>query len=101
VLFRSTIAFVLKPTTVTCYITRILPGFSFSMIYGAVLTKTNRIARILARGKKKILPKKMHCMKTWSLVSITVLLIAVELSIIISMLVWDPAAAEVSWQRQH
>lgn len=93
--FRSTIAFLVKPTTTSCYITRILPGLSFSMIYGSVLTKTNRIARILARGKKKIITKKPRCMTTASLVVVTVMLIGVELGIIVAILLWQRPATEV------
>ena len=46
---------VAKPSLLTCYLTRILPGLSFSLIYGGLVTKTNRIARILAGSKKKIM----------------------------------------------
>ena len=42
------------PNPVNCSLSRILPGFSFAMIYAALLTKTNRIARILAGSKKRI-----------------------------------------------
>ena len=38
-----------------------LPGLSFAMIYAALVTKTNRIARILA-GNKKILTRKPRFM---------------------------------------
>lgn len=66
------------------------------MIYGSVLTKTNRIARILARGKKKIITRKPHCMTTTSLLLITMLLVVIELAIIIGVLIWQPVATEVS-----
>ena len=94
---RSTIAFIIKPSAVSCCIQRILPGLSFSMIYGSVLTKTNRIARILARGKKKIITRKPRCMTTKSLVVVTSLLILLESSIIIAILIWQPGSAKVSF----
>jgi 7 transmembrane sweet-taste receptor of 3 GCPR len=35
------------PTNITCAMSRVLPGVSFSMIYGSLLIKTNRISRLL------------------------------------------------------
>ena len=52
---------VARQNPVTCYFTRILPGLSFSLIYGSLVTKTNRIARILD-GKNKIITQKQRCM---------------------------------------
>lgn len=44
--------FVLRPTNVVCGIQRTLIGLCFSIVYAALLTKTNRIARIFRSGKK-------------------------------------------------
>lgn len=41
----TTFALLAKPSALTCFITRVLPGLSFAMIYAALVTKTNRIAR--------------------------------------------------------
>mgnify|MGYP001796604587 FL=1 len=95
-IFRSTIFFVVKPSIVSCHLARILPGLAFSMMYGSVLMKTNRIARILARGKKKIITRKPRCVSTWSLMAVTGLLVAVEVAMIIAMLALKPAEARVS-----
>jgi hypothetical protein len=43
-----------------------LPPIAFSAIYSALLTKTNRIARILAGSKKRILTKKPRFLSTFS-----------------------------------
>jgi hypothetical protein len=67
---------VAKPTIVTCYFTRILPGLSFAMVYGALVTKTNRIARIL-EGTKKIITKKPRFMSASSQVIITCILVGI------------------------
>lgn len=92
IIFALTSNFVLvaKPTIVTCYFTRIIPGLSFSCIYGALVTKTNRIARIL-EGSKKIMTKKPRFMSASAQVVITCLLIGVESTIITIMLVIEPA----------
>ena len=81
---------VAKPTIVTCYFTRILPGLSFALIYGALFTKTNRIARIL-EGTKKIITKKPRFMSASAQVIITFILVGIECAIITVMLIVQPA----------
>ncbi|GIY57906.1 metabotropic glutamate receptor 1 [Caerostris darwini] len=80
-----------KPTHTSCFMTRIMPGLSFAMMYASLVTKTNRIARILAGSKKKIITKKPRFMSGTAQVVITWLLISVESSIIGAMLVLEPA----------
>ena len=71
--------------------TRILPGLSFAIIYGALLTKTNRIARILAAGKKKIMTRKPRFMSALAQVVITWVIIGVEVAILSAVLIKEPA----------
>lgn len=52
--YLTTFPLLAIPNKLHCSLSRILPGLSFSMIYAALLTKTNRIARILAGSKKRI-----------------------------------------------
>ncbi len=44
--------FVLRPTDAVCGVQRTAIGLCFSVVYAALLTKTNRIARIFRNGKK-------------------------------------------------
>uniref|UniRef100_A0A1I7T1Y4 G_PROTEIN_RECEP_F3_4 domain-containing protein n=1 Tax=Caenorhabditis tropicalis TaxID=1561998 RepID=A0A1I7T1Y4_9PELO len=50
-----------QPTVITCSLTRILMGLSMSAIYAAIITKTNRLARVFkpdsAQRPKFITPK--------------------------------------------
>lgn len=71
--------------------TRILPGFSFAMIYGALVTKTNRIARILAAGKKKIMTRKPRFMSALAQVVITWIIIGIEVAVLSAVLFKEPA----------
>lgn len=89
--YITTFPLVAKPSALTCYLVRILPGFSFSLIYGALVTKTNRIARILAGSKKKIMTRKPRFMSATAQVVITFLIIGVESAIITAMLIIQPA----------
>ena len=75
-------AILAKPNFVTCFITRTLPPISFSIIYSALLTKTNRIARILAGSKKRILTKKPRFLSTTSQVVITWILVGIQCVIV-------------------
>ncbi|KAH1009695.1 hypothetical protein HUJ04_002015 [Dendroctonus ponderosae] len=50
--YSVTYSLVLKPTDVVCSIQRFSAGFCFTVVYAALLTKTNRIARIFKAGKK-------------------------------------------------
>jgi len=89
--YVNTFVMVAKPSRRTCAIGRILPGFSFSMLYGALVTKTNRIARILAGSKKKIITRRPIFMSPAAQVAITWLIICVECAVIVTMLIREPA----------
>lgn len=86
----STFAIIAKPSPISCALGRFMPGISFSMIYAALLTKTNRIARILAGSKKKFPTRKPRFMSTTSQVLITCFLVLIEAAILIWMLYCQP-----------
>lgn len=89
--YLNTFFLVAKPTKIGCFVTRILPGFAFAMIYGALVTKTNRIARILAGSKKKIITRRPRFMSATSQVAITWIIVLLECLIIAFMLLREPA----------
>ena len=89
--YAATFSLVAKPTLITCYLNRIMPGISFALVYGALVTKTNRIARILAGSKKKIMTRKPRFMSASAQVVITCIIIGIECSIITVMLILEPA----------
>lgn len=68
--YASTFFIVSKPSFITCFVSRTWPPISFAIVYSALLTKTNRIARILAGSKKRILTKKPRFLTTSSQVSV-------------------------------
>lgn len=88
--YLNTFLLVAKPHKLTCLITRILPGFAFAMMYGALVTKTNRIARILAGSKKKIITRRLRFMSATSQVAITWIIVLIECAIIVFMLIQEP-----------
>ncbi|XP_054163269.1 metabotropic glutamate receptor 1-like [Oppia nitens] len=87
----TTFILLARPTKPTCFVGRVLPGFSFAIIYGSLVTKTNRIARILAGSKKRIITKKPRFMSGTAQVVIALLLISIESGIIATLLVREPA----------
>ncbi|XP_075237006.1 metabotropic glutamate receptor-like isoform X2 [Lycorma delicatula] len=50
--YLVTFVFVLRPTDVVCGIQRFGAGFCFTVVYAALLTKTNRISRIFNASKR-------------------------------------------------
>uniref|UniRef100_A0A8D8HVL6 Metabotropic glutamate receptor 8 n=2 Tax=Culex pipiens TaxID=7175 RepID=A0A8D8HVL6_CULPI len=50
--YGVTYALVLKPNDIVCGVQRFWSGFSFTVVYAALLTKTNRIARIFNASTK-------------------------------------------------
>ncbi|XP_027028252.1 metabotropic glutamate receptor 1b isoform X2 [Tachysurus fulvidraco] len=79
-----------KPTVASCYLQRLLVGLSASMCYSALVTKTNRIARILAGSKKKICTRKPRFMSAWAQVVITFILISLQLTLEITLIILEP-----------
>ncbi|KAK9295316.1 hypothetical protein QLX08_010344 [Tetragonisca angustula] len=49
--YLVTFALVLRPTDIVCGIQRFTAGFCFTVVYAALLTKTNRISRIFNASK--------------------------------------------------
>uniref|UniRef100_A0A3Q2Q5U3 Metabotropic glutamate receptor 1 n=1 Tax=Fundulus heteroclitus TaxID=8078 RepID=A0A3Q2Q5U3_FUNHE len=79
-----------RPTVASCYLQRLLVGLSSAMCYSALVTKTNRIARILAGSKKKICTRKPHFMSAWAQVIIAFMLISVQLTLEITLIILEP-----------
>lgn len=79
-----------RPTVASCYLQRLLVGLSSSMCYSALVTKTNRIARILAGSKKKICTRKPRFMSAWAQVIIAFMLISVQLTLEITLIILEP-----------
>lgn len=87
------------PTVEMCAIQRTLPGIAFAMIYGSLLIKTNRIARLLAISKKRFPTKKLKFMSPLAQVILAFFLISIESVIGISMLFVIPPDTELKYPR--
>ncbi|KAJ8399428.1 hypothetical protein AAFF_G00411400 [Aldrovandia affinis] len=79
-----------RPTVASCYLQRLLVGVSAAMCYSALVTKTNRIARILAGSKKKICTRKPRFMSAWAQVVIASILIGLQLSLEVTLIILEP-----------
>uniref|UniRef100_A0A8C6RU38 Metabotropic glutamate receptor 1 n=1 Tax=Nannospalax galili TaxID=1026970 RepID=A0A8C6RU38_NANGA len=86
-----------KPTTTSCYLQRLLVGLSSAMCYSALVTKTNRIARILAGSKKKICTRKPRFMSAWAQVIIASILISVQLTLVVTLIIMEPPMPILSY----
>ncbi|XP_078514555.1 metabotropic glutamate receptor 5 isoform X1 [Lissotriton helveticus] len=88
--YLCTFCLIAKPQWIYCYLQRIGIGLSPAMSYSALVTKTNRIARILAGSKKKICTKKPRFMSACAQLVIAFLLICVQLGIIVALFIMEP-----------
>uniref|UniRef100_A0A8C9WCN2 Metabotropic glutamate receptor 5 n=1 Tax=Scleropages formosus TaxID=113540 RepID=A0A8C9WCN2_SCLFO len=90
--YLCTFFLIAKPHVVHCYLQRVLVGLSPAMSYSALVTKTNRIARILAGSKKKICTRKPRFMSACAQLVIASLLILLQLAIVVALFVTEPPA---------
>ncbi|XP_048851213.1 glutamate receptor, metabotropic 5a [Brienomyrus brachyistius] len=90
--YLSTFSLVTRPQIAYCYLQRLLVGLSPAMSYSALVTKTNRIARILAGSKKKICTRKPRFMSACAQLAIATLLILMQLAIVVTLFVKEPPA---------
>uniref|UniRef100_A0A671VCK3 Metabotropic glutamate receptor 5 n=1 Tax=Sparus aurata TaxID=8175 RepID=A0A671VCK3_SPAAU len=88
--YLCTFSLIAKPHVIHCYLQRLGIGLSPAMSYSALVTKTNRIARILAGSKKKICTKKPRFMSACAQLIIAFLLILLQLSIIVALFLMEP-----------
>uniref|UniRef100_A0A914NI19 G-protein coupled receptors family 3 profile domain-containing protein n=1 Tax=Meloidogyne incognita TaxID=6306 RepID=A0A914NI19_MELIC len=80
--YLCSFALLARPSFIACFFSRTLPPIAFASIYSALFTKTNRIARILAGSKKRILTKKPRFLSTFSQVLITWTLVGIQCIIV-------------------
>ncbi|XP_030648441.1 glutamate receptor, metabotropic 5a [Chanos chanos] len=88
--YLCTFCLIAKPHVVYCYLQRLGIGLSPAMSYSALVTKTNRIARILAGSKKKICTKKPRFMSACAQLVIAFILILIQLGIIVALFIMEP-----------
>ncbi|XP_041979527.1 metabotropic glutamate receptor 2-like [Aricia agestis] len=86
-----TFALVLRPTDLLCAVQRFGTGFCFTVVYAALLTKTNRIARIFNAGKRSA--KKPALISPTSQLAICASLVSIQVLIVVVWLVVSPARA--------
>ncbi|XP_047362536.1 uncharacterized protein LOC124954133 isoform X1 [Vespa velutina] len=89
--YLVTFALVLRPTNLVCSIQRFGAGFCFTVVYAALLTKTNRISRIFNAGKHSA--KRPSFISPRSQLFICSGLVAVQILINGVWIVIDPAKA--------
>ncbi|CAK9299002.1 unnamed protein product [Gordionus sp. m RMFG-2023] len=90
--YGVTILLVAKPaSSALCGVTFVCVGIFFSLCYAAILTKTNRIARIFNSGKRT--SKRPTLISPKSQICICSLLVAVQLAIMVVKLVMTPPRA--------
>ncbi|XP_061716625.1 metabotropic glutamate receptor 6-like [Cydia pomonella] len=85
--YLVTFALVLRPTDALCAVQRFGTGLCFTIVYAALLTKTNRIARIFAAGERSA--RRPAFISPRSQLGVCALLVGVQVVIVG---VWQAAA---------
>ncbi|XP_032892742.1 metabotropic glutamate receptor 2 [Amblyraja radiata] len=85
--YSMTLVFIAKPSTAVCTLRRLGLGSSFAVCYSALLTKTNRIARIFNGVKDGT--QRPRCINPTSQVAICLALISCQLIVVAVWLVLE------------
>ncbi|XP_053982545.1 metabotropic glutamate receptor isoform X1 [Hylaeus volcanicus] len=88
VCYLNTFLLLAIPTTVTCVLQRLGVGVSFSAVYGALLTKTNRIARIFDSASRSAV--RPRYISPTSQVCIAAALIALQIVLTLVWMIIEP-----------
>ncbi|XP_048512295.1 metabotropic glutamate receptor isoform X2 [Athalia rosae] len=94
VCYLNTFVLLTTPTTVTCIMQRFGVGVSFSTVYGALLTKTNRIARIFDSASRSA--KRPRYISPTSQVCIAAALIAFQVVLTLVWMIVEPPGTRFS-----
>ncbi|XP_045621093.2 metabotropic glutamate receptor 3 isoform X2 [Procambarus clarkii] len=90
--FVMSFVIVAPPSYVTCGLTRFFLGFSYTVCYAAILTKTNRISRIFNKSPTK--SHKAIYTSPRSQVVIVTMLVSVEVAINVAWMVYNTPNTE-------
>ncbi|XP_051164141.1 metabotropic glutamate receptor [Leptopilina boulardi] len=88
VCYLNTFLLLATPTTATCILQRFGVGVSFSAVYGALLTKTNRIARIFDSATRSAV--RLRYISPTSQVCIAAALIAFQVVLTLVWMIVEP-----------
>ncbi|RVE46274.1 hypothetical protein evm_009098 [Chilo suppressalis] len=89
--YLVTFALVQRPTDLLCSLQRFGTGFCFTVVYAALLTKTNRIARIFAASKHSA--RRPSLISPKSQLVICAILVSIQVVIVVVWQVVSPARA--------
>nr|XP_026492229.1 metabotropic glutamate receptor 2-like [Vanessa tameamea] len=89
--YLVTFALVLRPTDFLCSLQRFCTGFCFTVIYAALLTKTNRIARIFDASKHSA--RRPSLISPKSQLLICSILVSIQIVIVVVWQLASPARA--------
>ncbi|XP_039753655.1 metabotropic glutamate receptor 2-like [Pararge aegeria] len=89
--YLVTFALVFRPTDILCSIQRFGTGFCFTVVYAALLTKTNRISRIFNASKHSA--KRPILISPSSQLAICSALVSIQVLIVVVWMIVAPARA--------
>jgi metabotropic X receptor len=87
--FCVTFFIVAEPNQFTCGVVRFFLGFCPTLCYSAIVTKTNRIARIFHQKSGPTVPKTKYISPTSQMIIVGILT-SVEVVVNIVWMIWNP-----------
>ncbi|XP_033116982.1 metabotropic glutamate receptor 5-like [Anneissia japonica] len=99
--YSTTFVLVSKPSTLVCYLQRGIIGFSFSVIYSALLIRTNRMARILAGSKKRIMTRRPRFLSATAQIVMTSMLVIIQVGITVTFMILEPPEGVHLYPTRH
>ncbi|KAH0950802.1 hypothetical protein HN011_007155 [Eciton burchellii] len=97
--YLNTFVLLATPTTAICVLQRFGVSVSFSAVYGALLTKTNRIARIFDSASRSAV--RPRYISPTSQVCIAAALIALQVVITLVWMIIEPPGTRYSYPDRH
>ncbi|XP_065223704.1 metabotropic glutamate receptor 1-like [Planococcus citri] len=85
-----------EPSIITCFLLRICPPMSYTLVFGALLVKTNRIARLLVISKRRFpnlnprfMTLKAQGILVGILIMVQVILSSINVTVWQTTLIWE------------
>ncbi|ODN00905.1 Metabotropic glutamate receptor 8 [Orchesella cincta] len=97
--YALTFLFIVRPNDWICGVQQFMTGFVFTVVYAALLTKTNRIARIFQAGKKSA--RRPSFISPRSQLVICSMMVSIQVLINVVWMLLQPPRAKYYYPSRH
>lgn len=97
--FLASFAFVAAPSAISCGFTRFSLGFGYTLCYGSIFIKINRIARIFQIDADS--PSKPRCISPGAQIILTSIIVGIEIIVLVVWIVVDIPSVTNSYPSRY